>query len=241
MKFLVRAVRGGCLWVLLAMLSGSLQAQGEVDASQRRLAMQLITDSYMLRFYSYLGDDYLNFSGTQGINEHREGATNAARALVAATGSTELEEAWQGYDQALKAFVGNWRQQQYPDWYSLQDLYKGHRVLLELLQRNYEKGEGGEVFAVNLALLDMIEYYMHLNTEVYQAHRHPRGIEYDMAKEAVAFEKRLLPLVESKRIDSFSGLRWKFIKPLFENYEMEAAPMTLLRHGGGLAESLGAG
>ncbi|MCL6415886.1 hypothetical protein MIB92_09495 [Aestuariirhabdus sp. Z084] len=229
MKFAMKQI--WCLIALMAFSIGSVQAADMSD--EEKFSMQLVTASYMLRFYSYLGNDYHDYAGSDGLKKEQDRADGLAARLSHSGSYPELQPAWTAYRVAIEEFELRWQQQQYPDWYSLQDVDKAHRKVLELLHLEVP------LFDTNLSLLDMMEFYMHNSTALVQANLHPRGVDYNLAAELEAFDNGFESKVESGEIDSFASMRWKYIKPLLKNTELRVAPMTMMRHGSSLSLNLG--
>ncbi|WP_426417118.1 hypothetical protein [Aestuariirhabdus sp. LZHN29] len=218
-----------------------LSAFGEIEAAQNdsdRWSIQLVTSSYLLRFYSYLGTDLHNYNGGDERGQELRRAETALTGLLRVGDHADLAVAWKQFIDAQAAFEASWLTHEAPDWESLQAMAVAHRSLLELLQRDFG---GAPHFAMNLELLDLMEFYMLRSTDLRQLNNHPRGDEYDQAQETQQFEAAFMSLVDADRVTPGAEKRWRNIRPLLASRKPIPAPIMMIRHGGSLSYLLGEG
>lgn len=202
--------------------------------TEEKAALNILTSSYMVRYYAYLGDDISNLSISTRPESEIAKAEESMAALQTNKHSNDINSAWQQYISSIEATANAWIPPGTPTYHHFDDIVVTHRALVD--QLFLVAGETQE-YKDTLELLVMMEFYMHRSTPIAYIST-PEDNLYELADESTQFDTRIQAMSEQKLIKRGDKVRWKYIKPLMQTSDYYNAPIVMLRHGGHLAKSM---
>ncbi len=201
---------------------------------QQQAAINLLTSSYMMRFYSYLGDEKSNLSVSMKPENELASGEQAIAILSENENAAKILSTWQSFKNSIGSLDNAWLVSEMPSHHVVEDMKMAH---IELVSQLALVAGEQQSYKDTFELLSMMEYYMHQSTPVGYISTASR--EYgDLGVEVERFESRMSALEAENKLDRMAVVRWKYIKPAMQSNDFFNAPMVMLRHGGSLAKAI---